>query len=71
MVDGISSENINIESVDVSLNLPATSLTFVDSIRSWLDDVTRNIMDGDQEVLSVIIGGLMLTVGMTYIWRKL
>ena len=69
--DGISSENINIESVDVSLNLPDTSLTFVDSIRAWLDDTTRSIMDGNQEVLSLIIGGLMLTVGMASIWRKI
>jgi hypothetical protein len=63
--------NLDIQNVDVSINLPSSGLTIVDSIRTWLDDIVADIRTGDDEIVLAIISSLMIVVTFTYIWRKI
>lgn len=62
---------IEVQNVDVSINLPSSGLTIIDSIRNWLDELVKDIRTGDDEVILGVASTVIIIVAFTFIWRTI
>lgn len=62
--------DVQVDSPQISVNLPAGNVTFIDSIRKIFDDTAQKVMNYDEIALRALFVSLGLGLAMIVIWRR-